>query len=86
MAVVKMGNRVVLGDGLSYIEDKATGETVLLTESGWTCVFEVEGKPLVANKSVGFARPQGGGVRPGPNDKQGGGQRLQVLRKQQQKR
>ncbi len=66
MAVVKMGNRVVLDDELSYIENKATGERVLLKESGGTYVFEVEGKPFVTNKYVGFARqgprPQGGGV------------------------
>ncbi len=56
MAVMKMGNRVVLDDGLSCIENNAMGERVLLKESGGACAFEVEGKPFVANKSVGFAR------------------------------
>ena len=56
MAVVKMGNRVVLDDELSYIESKATVERVLLKESGGTYVFEVEGKPFVISKSVGFVR------------------------------
>ncbi len=57
MAVVKIGNRVVLDDELSYIENKATGEMVLLKKkSGRTYVFEVEDKPFVTNKAVGFAR------------------------------
>ncbi len=56
MAVVKMGNRVVLYDDLSYIENKATGDRVLLKESGGTYVFEVEGKPFVMSESVGFSR------------------------------
>jgi hypothetical protein len=56
MAMVKMGNRVVLDDGMSYIENKATGERVMLKESGGTYVFEVEGKPFGTNKAVGFPR------------------------------
>ncbi len=56
MAVAKMGNRVALGDYLSYVENKATGERVLLKESGGTYAFEVESNPCVANKSVGLAR------------------------------
>ncbi len=56
MATVKMGNRVVLGDEMSYIENKAAGERVLLKENGATYVFEVEGMPAVTNKARGFAR------------------------------
>ena len=56
MAVVKMGNRIVLDDDVSYIENKSTGERVLLKESGGTFVFEVDGKPLDANKVEGFPR------------------------------
>ena len=56
MAVVKMGNRVVLDDEMSYIENKATGERVMLKENGGTYVFEVEGVPVVTNTAVGFAR------------------------------
>ncbi len=66
LAVVEMGNRVALDDELSYIENTVTGERVLLKESGGTYVVEVDRKPFVTNKSVGFARegpwPQGGGV------------------------
>ena len=51
-----MGNRVVLEDEMSCIESKATGERVMLKESGGTYVFEVEGQPFVTNKAVGFAR------------------------------
>ena len=46
----------MLDDELSYIENKATGERILLKASGGTCTLEVEGKPFVANKAVGFAR------------------------------
>ncbi len=34
MAAAKMGNRIVLDDDFSYIENKASGERVLLKESG----------------------------------------------------
>ncbi len=49
-------NRVVLDDEMSCIESKATGERVLLKETGGTYVFEVEGQPFVTTKAVGFAR------------------------------
>lgn len=44
MAVVKMGNRIVLesGAGRSYIENVATGDRVRLRESGGKYVFDVE--------------------------------------------
>ncbi len=45
-----------MGDELIYIENKATGERVLLKESGGAYAFEIEGKPFVTDKSVGFAR------------------------------
>ncbi len=54
--MVKTGNRVVLDDGMSYIENKATGERVMLKKSGGTYVFEVEGKPFGTTKAVGFTR------------------------------
>ena len=44
MAVVKLGNRVVLeqGDGKSYIENLETGDRVMLKESGGTFVFDID--------------------------------------------
>ena len=44
MAVVKLGNRVVLeqGDGKSYIENLETGDRVMLKESGCTFVFDID--------------------------------------------
>jgi hypothetical protein len=45
LAVVKMGNKIVLDGDFSYIENKATGERVVLKESGGTYVFEVEAVP-----------------------------------------
>jgi hypothetical protein len=56
LAVVKMGNRIVLDGDLSYIENKATGEKVSLKESGGTYVFEVEAVPNATNNVAGFAR------------------------------
>ena len=53
MAVVKMGNRVVLDVDGSYIESKATGERIILEEEGGTYVFEVEDHPGMVE---GFAR------------------------------
>ena len=53
MAVVKMGNRVVLDMDGSYIENKATGERIILQEEGGTYVFEVEDNPRAVE---GFAR------------------------------
>jgi hypothetical protein len=42
LAVVKMGNRIVLDMNGSYILNVATGEKVILKEEGGTYVFEVE--------------------------------------------
>lgn len=43
-AIVEMGNRVVLEDGPSnpYIENVATGQRVMLRESGGMYAFDVE--------------------------------------------
>ena len=43
-AIAKMGNRVVLedGPGKSYIENVATGQRIMLRESGGTFVFDAE--------------------------------------------
>ena len=53
VAVVKMGNRVVLDTDGSYIENKATGERIILEEEGGTYVFEVEDHPCTVE---GFVR------------------------------
>ena len=44
MAMVKMGNRVVLEDGLgkSFIENIENGDRIMLKESRGTFVFDVE--------------------------------------------
>ena len=44
MAIVKLGNRVVLeqGDGRSYIENLETGDRVMLKESCGTFVFDID--------------------------------------------
>ena len=44
MAIVKMGNRIVMeeGPGRSYIENLKTGDRVLLRESGGTFVFDID--------------------------------------------
>lgn len=40
----------------SYIENKATGEKIVLKDSGGTYTFEVEAAPGAANKAAGFTR------------------------------
>ena len=44
MAIVKLGNRIVMedGPGRSYIEKLRTGDRVLLRESGGTFVFDLD--------------------------------------------
>ena len=42
MAVVKAGNRVILDQGGSYIENKLTKEGIKLIEVGGTFVFDIE--------------------------------------------
>ena len=54
MAVVKMGNKVVLDDGGSYIENEATGERIELKEAGGTYMFEIDAMQGAPKKSEGF--------------------------------
>jgi hypothetical protein len=54
MAVVKAGNRVVLDESGSYIENKITKEKIQLKECGGTFIFEVE--PEGRKSHSGFAR------------------------------
>ena len=53
MAVVKMGSRVVLDIDGSHIENKATGERIILEKKNNTYVFEVEDRPCAVE---GFVR------------------------------
>ena len=56
MAVVKAGNRVVLDQGGSYIENKLTKEKIGLKECGGTFMFEVEPEGRKSGCTWGFAR------------------------------
>ena len=61
MAVVKMGNRVVLDMDGSYIENKVTGERIVLEEDGGTYVFEVDDHPCTVEGVGGEDEPRGEG-------------------------
>ena len=52
MSVVKMGNRVVLDMDGSYIENKATGERIVLEEEGGTYAFAVDDQPCATEAFV----------------------------------
>ena len=46
MAVVRMGNRVVLDSEGSYIENKMSGERIQLQETGGTYTFDIDPLPI----------------------------------------
>ena len=56
IAVMKMGSKVVLDEDGSYIENKVTGERIMLKESGGTYMFEIDALPGVSEKSGDFTK------------------------------